>query len=115
MGWKTAAGYDVLEQDYGYSCGMACVAMIVKMTGGGTPTENSIIQISKEFGGQSYKAALADKPGMGPRMLTATSAPASDTGAGTGMENLSKILTALKVVNTCNHYGKVAEEIAKTP
>ena len=115
MGWKTVGEYSVLEQDSGFSCGMACVAMIVKITGGGSPSENAIKQLSKGLGGQPYKAALGDKPGMGPRMLTATKTPEADKGVGTGMENLSQILTALKVVNTCNHYGKVAEEIAKTP
>ncbi len=114
MGWEVQQGYDVCLQDEGFSCGMACVAMIVYIKTASKMTESAARQLSVSCGGSAYKPSVADKAKHmgGVAVLTMVSQPKAQVNLGTGMENLSQILKSVQINNTCSHYNDVANAVA---
>ncbi len=109
MGWVNQYGYDICMQDDGYSCAMACAAMVSNRCQGGQPTESAIKGLSKQGSGQSYTPSMKDKlKSMGAKSVMPGVVPTDKGAAGTGMDNIQSILNQCHVTNTLNQSVNIA-------
>lgn len=104
MAWidTNANNFEIQQQNESQSCGMACLVMVMELTGNGRPTEKAVAATSSEHGGK-YISAVTDRPSFknAPRMLTATNAVTLNSYEGTDITNLAAVLNSYQI-NTSN-------------
>lgn len=112
MPWELDKGYTYLRQGRqggggGYSCGMACAAMVVHAKKGGKPSEGAMAQTSRSHAG-AYRTGTAAMPGAVQVMPSATV-----TGGGTMTSNLAEVLNEYNINATMLHSADRASIFSK--
>ena len=101
MGWTTQTVAGVTKtlclQDGEWTCQMAATATVINRYGGGQPTENAIVQRSRQNVG-GYQTPVQERPGFRQALPgMAIPPPRQPSGVGTYNQNMVPTLEAYKI------------------